>query len=148
MPKKRYFIDSGFASDFARSRPLKPVPRKDPLGSFQNALAREVSVGTRARCWIWIRVNDASTYLQLVSNATGRLRFAGQMFTVRRSQFAVCALLKRLSEWPNRLNGRRPNCEQRTANRELQTAMCYKVSSHESAACLSATRNSRNLDQR
>jgi hypothetical protein len=38
MPKKRYFIDSGFAGDFARSRPLKPVPGKDPLGSFDNAL--------------------------------------------------------------------------------------------------------------
>ena len=71
MPKKRYFIDSGFAGDLARSSPLKPVPGKDPLGSFENALTREVSVGARARCWIWIRINDASIYLQLASNATG-----------------------------------------------------------------------------
>jgi hypothetical protein len=71
MPKKRYFIDSSFAGDFSRSGPLKPVPGKDSLCSVDNALTREISVGTRARYWIWVRVYDASIYLQLAANATG-----------------------------------------------------------------------------
>ncbi len=71
MPKKRHFIDSSFPGDFARSRPLETVPRKNPLSSFENALAREIPVGTGPWRRIWIRINDASMYLQLAENATG-----------------------------------------------------------------------------
>ncbi len=106
MPKKRYFIDSGFAGDFARSRPLKPVPGKDPLGSVENALTREVSVGTRARCWIWIGVNDASIYLQLAANATGCSWFTVHGSRLHGSRFTGGDI-------------RPHNGEQRTANSEL-----------------------------